>query len=84
MGLKEATTTRSVGGFDTGEGWVVFFTISSSSLSVFRGVSLRGGDEDDNLTGEDVLGNHFRWSVLELSLTLSLFGLFSENSLKVK
>ena len=68
----------------TGKGWVVFFTFPSSSLSIFGCVSLRGGDEDDNLTGEDVLGNHFRWSVLELSLTLSLFGLFSENSLKVK
>ena len=33
-----------------------------------------GGDEDGDLTGEDVLGNHFRWSVLELSLLVSLFG----------
>ena len=60
----------------TGEGWVVFFTFPSSSLSVFRCVSLRGGDEDDDLTGEDVLGNHFRWSVLELSFTLSLWVYF--------
>ena len=61
-----------------GEGWVVFFTFPSSSLSVFRCVSSRGGDEDDDLTGEDVLGNHFRWSVLELSLTLSLRVYFPE------
>ena len=60
----------------TGEGWVVFFTFPSSSLSVFRCVSSRGGDEDDDLTGEDVLGNHFRWSVLELSFTLSLWVYF--------
>ena len=62
----------------TGEGWVVFFTFPSSSLSVFRCVSSRGGDEDDDLTGEDVLGNHFRWSVLELSLTLFLRVYFPE------
>ena len=62
----------------TGKGWVVFFTFPSSSLSVFRCVSSRGGDEDDDLTGEDVLGNHFRWSVLELSLTLSLRVYFPE------
>ena len=62
----------------TGEGWVVFFTFPSSSLSVFRCVSSRGGDEDDDLTEEDVLGNHFRWSVLELSLTLSLRVYFPE------
>ena len=62
----------------TGEGWVVFFTFPSSSLSVFRCVSSRGGDEDDDLTGEDVLGNHFRWSVLELSLTLYLRVYFPE------
>ena len=67
----------------TGEGWVVFFTFPCSSLFVFGCVSPHGGDEDGDLTGEDVLGNHFRWSVLELSLTLSL-GVFSENSLKVK
>ena len=60
----------------TGEGWVVFFTFPSSSLFVFRCVSSRGGDEDDDLTGEDVLGNHFRWSVLELSFTLSLWVYF--------
>ena len=33
----------------------------------------RGRDDDGDLTGEDVLGNHFRWSVLELSLILSLW-----------
>ena len=32
----------------------------------------RGRDEDGDLIGEDLLGNHFKWSVLELSLTLSL------------
>ena len=58
----------------TDEGWVVFFTFPSSSLSVFECVNLHGRDEDGDLTGKDVLGNQFRWSVLELSLTLSLFG----------
>ena len=62
----------------TDEGWVVFFTFPSSSLSIFGCVSLRGGDEDGDLTGEDVLENHFRWSVLELSLTLSLQVCFPE------
>ena len=41
-------------------------------------MSSRGGDEDDDLTEEDVLGNHFRWSVLELSLTFSLWVYFLE------
>ena len=68
----------------TGEGWVVFFTFPSNSLIVFGCVSPCGGDEDGNLTGEDMLGNHFRWSVLKLSLTLCLRVVFSGNSLKVK
>jgi len=62
----------------TVEGWVVFFTFPSSSLSIFGCVSPRGGDKDSDLTGEDVLENHFRWSVLELSLTLSLRVCFPE------
>ena len=62
----------------TGKGWVVFFTFPSSSLSVFGCVSLREGDEDGDLIGKDVLGNHFRWSVPSLSLTLSLRVCFSE------
>ena len=47
-------------------------SLSLLALSIFECVSPRGGDKDNNLTGEDVLGNHFKWSVLELSLTLYL------------
>ena len=47
-------------------------SLSLLALSIFGCVSPRGRDKDDNLTGEDVLGNHFKWSVLELSLTLYL------------
>ena len=72
MGLKEAIAMRSVGGSDTDEGWVVFFTFPCSSLCVFGCVSPCGGDKNSDLTSEDVLGNHFRWSVLEVSHSLSL------------
>ena len=67
MRLRHELRRDQIGG-----GWVVFFTFPSSSLSVFRCVSPCGGDKDGDLTGEDVLRNHFRWSVLELSLSLSL------------
>ena len=59
----------------TGEGWVVFFTFPSSSLSVFRCVSSRGGDEDDDLTGpERMCLGITSGGVCLRSLSLSLFG----------
>ena len=67
----------------TDEGWVVFFTFPSSSLSVFGCVSPGGGDEDGDLTGEDVLGNHFRWSVLSLSLFECVFRKLIEVKIRV-
>ena len=66
-----------------GKGWVVFFTFPSSSLFVFGCVSPRGGDEDGDLTGEDVLGNHFRWSVLSLSLFECVFRKLIEVKIRV-
>ena len=67
----------------TDEGWVVFFTFPSSSLSVFRCVSPRGRDEDDDLTGEDVLRNHFKWSVPSLSLFGCVFQKLIEGKIRV-